>query len=754
VSTARDPLEWLLRPSLPESGIDRKAFAGMLLDVARNVQPELCERVPGMAPVDLRLEQLRGLLLGREIEVLARLRDTVEDPEQLAAAVARILPTAFAEASSEARLGQVMAPALERATQSSIRNDPRTLINILYPMIVPAIRKSITETIDQTFQSINESLKHSLTWRGLRWRWEAWRTGATFAEVVLRHTLVYQVEHVFLIHRHTGLLISHVAAENAASQDPQLVSSMLTAIQDFVRDSFTGAEHQGLDTLRLGQLTLWSEPGPFATLVAVIRGNPPEELHGILANTLSRIHEERHAALEAFDGDSAGLADIEAELTECAALRQQAPQGARPSVPRVIALVALTLLLAIGAWGVRRWQEDRRWEDYVSRLREQPGIVVTEAGRRDGGFQVGGLRDPLAIDPDQLLTEAGIDPTRVIARFVPYRALDPRIALKRLQATLDPPPDVHLTLDGDRIVAQGSAPTQWLEAARVTGRTLSTEALTLDLTGVTDADAADSRRWDDYVARLRREPGLVITEAERRDGRYRLAGLRDPLATDPQSMLAGTGIDPARVTARFAPYQALDPQTVRKRLEASLNPPSSVRFRIDGDAVVAQGSAPSLWLERARIAARALPTGAPRFDLSAVQNITDETIGNVRDAIQSRTVRFDNNEPLPAAGQDPILDKLADELKELASLSAALQVTTKVMVTGHADAAGKGTFNLSLSLARAEVVRALLKKRGVDPDLLAVRGAGALEPTEKEDSDAARSANRRVSFTAQVEERP
>ena len=58
--------------------------------------------------------------------------------------------------------------------------------------------------------------------------------GNTFAEVVLRHTLVYQVEHAFLIHGHTGLLIAHAAAENATSQDPQLVSSMLTAIQDFI----------------------------------------------------------------------------------------------------------------------------------------------------------------------------------------------------------------------------------------------------------------------------------------------------------------------------------------------------------------------------------------------------------------------------------------------------------------------------------------------------------------------------------------
>jgi hypothetical protein len=73
----------------------------------------------------------------------------------------------------------------------------------------------------------------------------------------------------------------------------QLVSSMLAAIQDFVRDSF--AEQQGLGSLRLGELKLWSESGPFATLVAVIRGNPPEELHETFRSVLARIHAERPA---------------------------------------------------------------------------------------------------------------------------------------------------------------------------------------------------------------------------------------------------------------------------------------------------------------------------------------------------------------------------------------------------------------------------------------------------------------------------
>ena len=61
-------------------------------------------------------------------------------------------------------------------------------------------------------QSFNHALEHSMSWRGLKWRMEAWRTGRSFAEVVLCHTLVFRVEQVFLIHQPTGLLIQHIVA--------------------------------------------------------------------------------------------------------------------------------------------------------------------------------------------------------------------------------------------------------------------------------------------------------------------------------------------------------------------------------------------------------------------------------------------------------------------------------------------------------------------------------------------------------------
>jgi OOP family OmpA-OmpF porin len=480
----------------------------------------------------------------------------------------------------------------------------------------PAIGKSIGERIDGTFQSLNETLKHSLSWRGLTWRWEAWRSGTSFAAIVLKHTLVYRVEHVFLIHRHTGLLIAHVAAPDAVSQDPQLVSSMLVAIQDFIRDSFSGAE-QGVDTVRLGELRLWSEPGPFASLAVVIRGNPPETLHQTLAGVVTRINAEHHDALKDFNGDSAALACVEPALTECVELQQRAPRTTPHRARWAVALLVLALFGLLGRWEYQRWQDRRHWDAYVAQLRGEPGIVVAETGTQDSKWSVSGLRDPLAVDPQAVLQHSSLDPARVVSRWTSYQSLEPAFVLRRLIDAIKPPPTVSMMLQGDRIVAFGSA-----------------------------------------------------SEA---------------------------------------------------------------------------------WLRRAHATTEALPAGTPSVDFTAVEDLDTGMLGKLRAAIQSTQILFDNNSPAPAQESNQILDKTADEIHNLAALASTLGVTARVMLTGHSDSKGSEIFNLSISQARAESVRALLKKRGVDPSLLAVRAAGPYEPEQDEDSDAARSLNRRVTFTVEID---
>ncbi|WP_284203714.1 OmpA family protein [Mesorhizobium tianshanense] len=740
-----DPISLPQRAASNDTEIDREALASLLVEIARSVDPDYRARLDGVPTADPRMETLRQLLVGREISELSRVTHLLDEPEQLAAAVGDVLPSAAARAS-HAQLGEALAPAVERAVQRSIQKSPRTLTDILYPVFLPAIRKSIGEKIDQTFQSLNETLRHIFTWHGLKWRFEAWRTGASFSEVVLKHSLVYRVEHVFLINRNSGLLIAHVTADNATSEDPQLISSMLSAIQDFVKDSFNEKEQSGLDTIRFGELRLWSEVGPFATLVAVIRGNPPEELHEIVRDVLLRIHDECSQALEQFDGDSSQLAGVETQLQTCVELKQE---ESNQGFPWLVVAAVLLVLIPAGGWFFLSWQSGQRWQAYVSRLGTQPGIIVAEQKMRDGQFYIAGLRDPLAADPQSLLSGTQVDPARVHSHWQFYQSLEPEFVLKRLTASLAPPDSVRLSIVNDRIVAEGEAPDTWIDRARAAARQLSAGGPVFDISKVRDVspEARAAEHWQTYVSRLEAQPGIIVAQQRARGGHFYISGLRDPQAADPQALLSGTGVDPARVHSQWQFYQSLDPKFVVKRLMASLAPPDSVRFSIMKDRIVVVGEAPAAWIDRARVAAQQLAADGLSLEISELRELTPQELTRLREAIQAVDIFFDSGKAVPGPEQLPVLDKLANQLKGLAKDARKAGVTAQFMLTGHSDAVGRETTNASISAARAETVRALLKKRGVAPESLLVRGAGTFEPAETENSRAGSSANRRVSVT-------
>lgn len=419
-------------------------------------------------------DQLRNLLVGPEQQTLTDLQKKVAD---LPSAVAQVLPQAVRSSSREnEELHDALLPLTEENIDRSVKRNPRIMADALFPVIGPAIRKAISEALGAMVQSMNQTLEHSFSVQGLKWRIEAARTGKSFAEVVMLHTLLYRVEQVFLIHKETGLLLQHVAASGAITEDADMVSGMMTAIQDFVQDSFKGGGDSGtLDTLRVGDLVVWIEQGPLAILAGVIRGNAPEDLRLIFHQTLEKIHRDYGPELKNFEGDSALFEKARPELESCLQSQYDASQEAVAKPKRRLKplhVIGAVVLLALLVWGFFWVREYRRWNAYVARLQSEPGLVLISAERGWFKYSVRGLRDPLAGDPNTFAVENNLNPQKIDSGWEPYQALNREIVLKRANRILQPPGSVTLAFDGGQLTATGSAPRAWITQSRVLARAL------------------------------------------------------------------------------------------------------------------------------------------------------------------------------------------------------------------------------------------------------------------------------------------
>jgi outer membrane protein OmpA-like peptidoglycan-associated protein len=480
------------------------------------------------------LDELRDLLVSPEREAIESLRARLDDPALRARELAAGIPDALAHCDDD-RLSEVLTPPVESALTRSVRRNPRPMAEALFPVMGPAIRKAITHALSGMIESLSRTLEHSVSVRALKWRLVAWRTGKSFAEVVLLNTLVYRVEQVFLIHGSTGLLLQHVVADSVSAQDADMVSGMLTAIRDFARDSFGGRAEDTLETFRVGELNGVVEQGPHAYLAAVVRGATPPDLRATLQHAIETIHLQFTDELEHFGGDAARFEDARPALQEC--LEAQYRDTDEPRSYRRWWLAGGVVLVLLATWGGVRWVDRMRFDRYVAALDAQPGLVVVGTRREGGRFVVMGLRDPLAPDPASFVAASGLNAGDVTGHWRLYQAMDPRLAVPRATAVLRPPPGVVLTMRGETLVAAGEAPLSWIRDAELLARTVP-GVRQFDPGGLQNAELREiSRRLEaarvqfvrgtaDLVPGQEAALDTMIQELRQLDARAREAGVR------------------------------------------------------------------------------------------------------------------------------------------------------------------------------------------------------------------------------------
>ena len=410
---------------------------------------------PEQVESEQNIEQVRTLILGENSHLVT---DTIKKEAR------DIVGDVFSEAlhdrqRKDGSVNKVLMPLVEESVAHSVSHHSDKLVTSLYPLMGSLIRKSVAAFLTDFMEKTNQLIENSFTFKGLKWRFQAWQSGVSFAQYVAAQTFVYRVEHVFLIHRETGLLLNSINLNSHTANDADLISSMLTAINDFVGDSFSinedGAKEQ-LQTVSTDTFNLLIKPGPSAAVVAAVIGNPPQKLSNQLQLTLENIHSLYGSELSQFSGDNGVFDNAENLLQDCLLSKQKSSTSNKKKTPWFAWLLVIVFII-FAAERIVNWWGNTQLSEKIMELENQPGVVIKHLDIIDNNtIKLNVLRDPEAISIREWFAENQISIENIDITEHSIKSLDVEILKARANRILLAYPKIKAHWQEDTLTLSGN----------------------------------------------------------------------------------------------------------------------------------------------------------------------------------------------------------------------------------------------------------------------------------------------------------
>ena len=142
------------------------------------------------------------------------------------------------------------------------------------------------------------------------------------------------IEDIFLLHR-SGLLLKHYTRRLRPNVDSDVLSGMLVAVQDFVKDSFRGEKGQ-LNEIRFGEIRIVIMEGKWTILAAVVRGARPFDIRPELTAALGELESKYEDPLTDWDGTMDQIEEVDKIMS---ALIEGRYRGRKPALRTEVAVV-------------------------------------------------------------------------------------------------------------------------------------------------------------------------------------------------------------------------------------------------------------------------------------------------------------------------------------------------------------------------------------------------------------------------------
>lgn len=224
-------------------------------------------------------------------------------PKEIARAIAPEIALALKEQTllRESAISEALGPEMGRAIKAQIELERDAMVDALYPVIGDTIAKYMAEVI----QSINEKVETALSPAGITRKIRARLQGVSEAELILRESMPFTVQAVFLIHKFSGLVIAEVQpASSHRRLESDLLAGMLTAIRQFVNDCVTDSDTMTeLNEIEYGNSRIILEVAGYCYLAVVVKGNPAQTYKTEIRQILAKLLQEQGDAIKAYEGD-------------------------------------------------------------------------------------------------------------------------------------------------------------------------------------------------------------------------------------------------------------------------------------------------------------------------------------------------------------------------------------------------------------------------------------------------------------------
>jgi outer membrane protein OmpA-like peptidoglycan-associated protein len=442
---------------------------------------------------EVQLNELRDLIIGLNTKELSRLQKLIRDPHEFANEISDLLPFAVRKLVEKGEVSmESLQPFIEEGMQKSIEKNPQKLADILFPIMGPAIRKAVSEDLKRMIAAINANLEAGLSPKSLKWKLQSIYTRKTYAEIVMANTYLFHVKNAFLIHRQSGLLLHEEKSEKSQRLESDMVSGMLTAIRDFVHDSFHESANASLDVIQVGDLNILIEQGPYAILASVIEGTPPADYRLTLMETIEAVHYNHLKDLEKFNGDTGIFIHTSKFLQNCLiSQKKETPKKAPWAF-----IILLAVIVGAGSWlAYKNYQKSKALQVFAQQIDELPGYYITSTKKSWGKFHISGLKDFDAPDWRELVTLSDkIAEDRLTLSLEPFISADSGIVLQRVHQKLDPPVGIYFEYKNGSLIVKGEAPQEWINFA---------SEKTTNIIGVARADFSMVKASDVVVKDLR-----------------------------------------------------------------------------------------------------------------------------------------------------------------------------------------------------------------------------------------------------------